>query len=79
MYIYICRMPGVTHILSPEVKMRLLERHRPTFRRRNKLTALGVLGWVFGMYCFTIMAVKQESIVDADFDKRKITSTEQPQ
>lgn len=53
------------------MRLKILEAYHPTFRRRNILTAFGILGWVFGMYYYTIWAVKQEDFLDDEFDKRK--------
>jgi len=37
---------------------------------RNRLIGLCILGWVLGMYSLTIFAVKQEVLLDADFEKK---------
>ena len=68
---YFTRIPSnPSEITNPAVQMRILRAFRPTFRQRNIITALGILGWAAGLYGFTIMSVKQESFLD-DLDDNK--------
>ena len=46
------------------------ESHQTRFQMRNRLIGLCILGWVLGMYSLTIFAVKQEVLLDADFEKK---------
>ena len=60
--------------VNPEVLQRLSEAEvkrimMRRFRTRNAVVGLTVLAAVFGVYTYTMWAVKQESFLDEEFDK----------
>ena len=40
------------------------------YRTKNGLVALGILGGVFSIYAYSMLAVKQEHFLDEEFDKK---------
>ena len=40
------------------------------YRTKNGLLALGILGGVFSIYAYSMLAVRQEKFLDEDFDKK---------
>lgn len=62
----------------PKGPLKGLEKIDPTIlkkqRSRNALVGLGILAGAFGIYAYTMYAVKQENFLDEEFDNPGTTS-----
>ncbi len=60
-------------VTEEEIKRIMMKR----YRSRNILVGLGLTLGVFGIYAYSMYAVKQESHLDEEFDKPLINKTNQ--